>query len=116
MTVQLADLKNSVRVDVDTDDNLLQGYIKAAVAYLTNAIGADDANNTFYSRSDVSPLFDTATIALASAYYSNRDALTNVSAAPVPLVSDSIIYQLRAMWEDWQLSLSSDDSGEDDGN
>ncbi|WP_143806205.1 head-tail connector protein, partial [Oenococcus oeni] len=43
MTVQLADLKNSVRVDVDTDDNLLQGYIKAAVAYLTNAIGADDA-------------------------------------------------------------------------
>ncbi|WP_143809609.1 head-tail connector protein, partial [Oenococcus oeni] len=29
MTVQLADLKNSVRVDVDTDDNLLQGYIKA---------------------------------------------------------------------------------------
>ncbi len=26
MTVQLADLKNSVRVDVDTDDNLLQGY------------------------------------------------------------------------------------------
>ncbi len=116
MTVQLADLKNSVRVDVDTDDNLLQGYITAAVAYLTNAIGTDDANNTFYSRSDVSPLFDTATIALASAYYSNRDALTNVSAAPVPLVSDSIIYQLRAMWEDWQISLNPDDSGDDDGD
>ncbi|OIM17176.1 head-tail connector protein, partial [Oenococcus oeni] len=78
--------------------------------------GADDANNTFYSRSDVSPLFDTATIALASAYYSNRDALTNVSAAPVPLVSDSIIYQLRAMWEDWQISLNPDDSGDDDGD
>ncbi|MHA5104265.1 head-tail connector protein, partial [Oenococcus oeni] len=77
---------------------------------------ADDANNTFYSRSDVSPLFDTATIALASAYYSNRDALTNVSAAPVPLVSDSIIYQLRAMWEDWQISLNPDDSGDDDGD
>ncbi|MGL2324275.1 head-tail connector protein [Oenococcus oeni] len=115
MTVQLADLKNSVRVDADTDDNLLQGYIKAAVAYLTNAIGADDANNTFYSRSDVSPLFDTATIALASAYYSNRDALTNVSAAPVPLVSGNIIYQLRAMWEDWQLSLETT-TGDNDGD
>ncbi|OIK78495.1 head-tail connector protein [Oenococcus oeni] len=120
MTVQLADLKNSVRVDADTDDALLQGYITAAVAYLTNAIGADDANKTFYSRSDVSPLFDTATIALASAYYTNRDALTNVSATPVPLVSDSIIHQLRMMWEDWQLSLetnaSNSDTGDNDGN
>ncbi|KGH59032.1 DNA packaging protein, partial [Oenococcus oeni IOEB_9805] len=50
-----------------------------------------------------------------SAYYSNRDALTNVSAAPVPLVSDNIIYQLRAMWEDWQLSLETT-TGDNDGD
>ncbi|OIL58306.1 DNA packaging protein [Oenococcus oeni] len=116
MTVQIADLKNSVRVDVETDDDLLTGYLSAAIVYLKNAIGADDDKNTFYSRPDVSPLFDTATIALASAYYSNRDALTNVSAVPVPLVSDSIIYQLRAMWEEWQLSLPTASTGEDNGD
>ncbi len=115
MTVELADLKISLRVDIDTDNDILQSYIDSAVAFLKNAIGADDANNTFYSRSDVSPLFDTATLALAGTYYSNRSALTNISAVPVPLVSDNIIDQLRMMWEDWQLSLETT-KGDNDGN
>ncbi|AWT48009.1 DNA packaging protein [Oenococcus oeni] len=115
MTVELADLKISLRVDIDTDNDILQSYIDSAVAFLKNAIGADDANNTFYSRSDVSPLFDTATLALAGAYYSNRSALTNISAVPVPLVSDNIIDQLRMMWEDWQLSLETT-TGDNDGD
>ncbi|WP_257610625.1 hypothetical protein [Oenococcus oeni] len=41
--------------------------------------------------------------------------MTNISAVPVPLVSDNIIDQLRMIWEDWQLSLETT-TGDNDGD
>ncbi len=111
MTVLLADFKISQRVDNDEDDGLLQGYLNAANSYVINAIGADDANNTFYSRDDVKDLFNTAVQAIAGAYYQQRAALSNISVVTVSLVSDSIIDQLRAMWEQWQQSLEEQADG-----
>lgn len=105
MSVDLDTFKNSQRVDNDEDDSLLQGYLDAAKSYAINSIGSDDDNNTFYTRSDVSALFDTLVQALAGAYYSQRAALSESSVVPVTLVSDSIINQLRSMWNEWQLSL-----------
>lgn len=109
MTVLLADFKISQRVDNDEDDGLLQGYLNAANSYVINAIGADDASNTFYSCDDVVDLFNTAVSAQAGAYYQYRSALANTAAVPVTLVTDSIITQLRAMWEQWQQSLETSD-------
>ncbi|EJO02418.1 DNA packaging protein [Oenococcus oeni] len=111
MTVELDDFKISQRVDNDQDDNLIKGYLAAATAYVTNGVGADDDQATFYSRDDVRDLFDTAVQAIAGAYYQQRAALSNISVVPVSLVSDSIIDQLRAMWEQWQQSLEEQADG-----
>lgn len=105
MAVELEDFKNSQRIDTDTDDSLIKGYLLAAVSFLKNAIGTDDSQNTFYTRDDVTDLFDTATQALAGAYYQQRSSLSNTSIVVVDLVTNSIIDQLRAMWEDWQISI-----------
>ena len=105
MAVTLEAFKTSQRVDNDEDDSLINGYLKAAKSFAINAIGADDEKNTFYSRDDVTDLFDTLVQALAGAYYQQRSALSATTVVPVSLVSDSIINQLRAMWDEWQLSM-----------
>lgn len=105
MAVTLEAFKTSQRVDNDEDDSLINGYLGAAKSFAINAIGADDTANTFYSRDDVTDLFDTLVQALAGAYYQQRSALSATTVVPVSLVSDSIINQLRAMWDEWQLSM-----------
>ncbi|MFT8497089.1 head-tail connector protein [Leuconostoc pseudomesenteroides] len=105
MAVTLEAFKTSQRVDNDEDDGLINSYLSAAKSFAINAIGADDTANTFYSRADVIDLFDTLVQALAGAYYQQRSALSATSVVPVSLVSDSIINQLRAMWDEWQLSM-----------
>lgn len=105
LAVTLEAFKTSQRVDNDEDDGLINGYLSAAKSFAINAIGADDTKNTFYSRDDVTDLFDTLVQALAGAYYQQRSALSATSVVPVSLVSDSIINQLRAMWDEWQLSM-----------
>ncbi|SYW16203.1 head-tail connector protein [Oenococcus oeni] len=110
MTVVLDQLKNSLRVETTDDDIQLQNYIVSAQNYLINAIGTDDANNTFYSDSGNASLFDTAVIAIASGYYLYRTALSNQTAVPIDLATNSIISQLRAKWDVWQQSLTDGNS------
>lgn len=96
MTVVLADLKTSLRLDSSADDTLLNGYILAAENYVKNAIGTDE--DGFYSQDTVAPLFDVAVIALSSGYYTFRTSLSLVQAFPVDLATDSIIAQLRGVY------------------
>ncbi|CUW06583.1 head-tail connector protein [Leuconostoc gasicomitatum] len=96
MTVELADLKISLRIDSSADDKLLDGYILAAGNYVKNAIGTDEPD--FYNDLTVAPLFDVAVIALASGYYTFRTSLSLVQSFPVDLATDSIITQLRGVY------------------
>ncbi|SPJ44098.1 head-tail connector protein [Leuconostoc carnosum] len=96
MTVELADLKTSLRIDSSADDILLKGYQSAAENYVKNAIGTDE--DDFYNQDTVTPLFDVAVIALASGYYTFRTSLSLVQAFPVDLATDSIIAQLRGVY------------------
>lgn len=96
MTVDLDTLKVSLRIDTDTDDDLLRGYRMAAEQYIKNAVGTDQ--DGFFVRDDVEPLFDTAVTALVGGYYSFRTSLSLVQSYPVDLATDSIIAQLRGVY------------------
>ncbi len=104
MTVALVDLKNSVRVDSTDDDNLLTSYLLAAQKYVTNAVGADDATGSFYTQDTVSSLYDVAVLALATGYYTYRTPLSAVSATPIDLSTNSIIGQLRGLYDEWEVA------------
>ncbi|MFT8879252.1 MAG: head-tail connector protein [Oenococcus sp.] len=104
MTILLADIKNSLKVDYDDDDGLLTRYLAAATAFITSAVGEDDANNDFYSQSNVQPLFETAVMSLVGTYYTYRASVSNLGAIPVDLTMSSIIGQLRGLYDTWTIA------------
>ena len=97
----LADLKLSLRIDDDTDDALLKGYLAAAESYIKNAV-AEEAPEDFWTRVDVSDLANTATLALAATYYNNRQVITTTSVNPIDLTLNAIIGVLRGKYVRYQ--------------
>lgn len=87
-------LKDSLRLEGNDDDALLTGYLNAAQNYIQDAIGQDVEK--FY---EDNPLYDTAVIALASSYYTNRVATSSTQVYTVNLVLRSIIGQLRGKYD-----------------
>lgn len=98
MTVTADFFKNAYHVDIDDDDALITSYISSATNYVTNAVGAD-TDGKFYEDSRVSDLFDTAVLSLAGTYYQYRLALSDTQAYPVDLTVNSIIGQLRGLYD-----------------
>lgn len=88
-------VREMLYLDDDSDDQLLDSYIKAAQAFIHNAIG-DDING-FYADDHVSSLVTLAVMSLAGTYYQNRLALSDVQAYRVDLTMNSIIGQLRGL-------------------
>ena len=86
-------VRDMLYLDDDSDDRLLDSYIKAAQAFVHNAVGEDV--NGFYDDSHVSSLVTLAVMSLAGTYYQNRLALSDVQAYRVDLTMNSIIGQLR---------------------
>lgn len=82
-------------MDGDQDDQLVQGYLDAAKAFVKGAIGDDDS---FYRLPDVKPLFESAVTALAATYYQYRLSLSDTQTYPVDLTVNSIIGQLRGRY------------------
>lgn len=82
-------------LDDDSDDNLIETYVKAAQSFVHNAVG-DDVNG-FYDDEQVSSLVNLAVMSLAGTYYQNRLALSDVQTYPVDLTVNSIIGQLRGL-------------------
>ncbi|WP_125766120.1 head-tail connector protein [Levilactobacillus mulengensis] len=93
----LDDLKLSLRLDGDADDELLKGYLNTAESYIKQAIGTE--LDSFYEDASVVDLFNTAVLALASAYYNYRSSLVPTTAISVNLPVDSIIGQLRGLYD-----------------
>lgn len=111
MTVQLTDLKTSLRIDEADDDGLLTGYLTTALFYIKNAV-AKRAPDDFWALADVSALTDTATIALASGYFMSRTPLSQVQLFPVDLAVNSIIGQLRGLYDVYVTDLEDENANQ----
>ena len=88
-------VREMLYLDDDSDDSLIETYVKAAQSYVHNAVGADV--NGFYDDVQVSSLVNLAVMSLAGTYYQNRLALSDVQTYPVDLTVNSIIGQLRGI-------------------
>lgn len=96
MSVTVEDIKNMMAVDGNDDDILIEGYLTAATSFVKNAIGSDE---TFFEKEDVVPLFDVAVKALAGSYYQYRIALSDTQTYAIDLTLNSIIGQLRGLYD-----------------
>ena len=88
-------VKNVLYLDGNDDDPLLSSYVRAAYAFVHNAIGKDV--NDFYADTNVDSLVNTAVVSLAATYFQNRLALSDTQTFPIDLTVNSIIGQLRGM-------------------
>ncbi|MDN6452839.1 MAG: head-tail connector protein [Lactiplantibacillus plantarum] len=102
MAADLKTLKSSLRIDGNDDDELLKGYLSAATSYIEQAIGDENGVTGFYEMEDVDDLFETAVYALAGSYWYYRTSITSNAVNPVDLVVDSIIGQLRGLYNQKQ--------------
>lgn len=100
---RLNSVKQILYVDGDDDDELLSTYITVADSFVRDAIGT---NQEFYQSEEVKPRFDLAVESLAASYYENRLALSDTQTYPVDLTVNSIIGQLRGLYEAKYLSQS----------
>lgn len=88
-------VKLMLYLDGNDDDQLIDTYVKAAHAFIRNAIG--EVNPAFYADQRVSFLVEVAEISLAGTYYQNRLALSDTQTYPIDLTVNSIIGQLRGL-------------------
>ena len=88
-------VKKVLYLDGNDDDPLLSSYVRAAYAFVHNAVG-DDVNE-FYSDTYVSSLVEMATVSLAATYFQNRLSLSDTQTFPIDLTVNSIIGQLRGI-------------------
>lgn len=86
MAVTVDDLKNSLRIEITDDDEMLQTYIDTAEEYVQNAVN-ENVNLSQYKQ------FDFAVSLLAQFWYLNRD--TDMTKTPYQVVS--MIEQLRGL-------------------
>lgn len=102
-------VRDMLYLDDDSDDQLLDSYIKAAQSFIHNAVGEDV--NGFYSDANVSSLVTLAVMSLAGTYYQNRLALSDVQAYQIDLTMNSIIGQLRGLRDTFAEKEVGDGSG-----
>lgn len=93
---RVAEVRGMLYLDDDSDDGLLSRYVKAADAFVRNAIGDADG---FYADPRVKDLFAEAVEALAATYFENRLSLSDTQAYPVDLTVNSVIAQLRGIYD-----------------
>lgn len=86
MAVTVDDIKNSLRIEITDDDDMIKTYIDTAKEYVQNAV-KKDADLSKYKQ------FDFAVSLLAQFWYLNRD--TDMKKTPYQVVS--MIEQLRGL-------------------
>ena len=96
MSVTVEDIKSMMAVDGNDDNTLIESYLTAATSFVKNAIGSDEA---FYEKADVATLFDVAVKVLAGSYYQYRIALSDTQTYAIDLTLNSIIGQLRGLYD-----------------
>ena len=98
--VSVGEFENAFHIDDTQEDSaLISGYITAAQNYVVNAVG-EDIDSNFYSDERVASLFKTAVMSLAGTYYQYRLALSDVQTYEINLTLNSIIGQLRGLWDE----------------
>lgn len=105
--VSVDDVKDVLYLDGNADDGLIKSYIDTASQFIKSAVGDND---DFYTKPNVSALFDSAVKALAATYYQYRLALSDIQTFPINMTVNSIIGQLRGRYE---LEVGDDDETSD---
>ncbi|MDU3800130.1 MAG: head-tail connector protein [Streptococcus sp.] len=95
MSVTKNDVMLALNLDESDDVALIQAYITTAETYIKNAVGNADG---FFEQEEVTYLYDTAVLALASSYYTYRVALSDTTTYPIDLTLNSIVSQLRGLY------------------
>lgn len=103
MSVSKETIMQTLNLDETDDTALIPAYIESAKQYIINAVGSD---SKFYDLENVSPLFDTAIIALTSSYFTYRVALTDTVTYPINLTLNSIIGQLRGLYSTYSEAVA----------
>lgn len=98
-TEELDQLKLSLRLDSNEDDELLRLYIDTAKGFIYGAIGRDEEYKDFFEIEEVRKMLTTAVIAQATGYYNARTSITNIPMSPVNLAVNSIIGQIRYRYD-----------------
>lgn len=108
MSVDLDTLKQNLRIDGNEDDTLLQNDLLAATIFVKNAVGDlnDTDTKTFFTLPNVSPLIDTAILALASSYYENSSSTSTIAVHTVDAPVNAMIGTLRGMYNSYLEGLS----------
>lgn len=92
-----AQLKTSLRIDGNEEDELLNAYVLAAKVFVKNAV-TNDPKFIVSNNVEVYNLYTMAVLALAGAYYTYRIALVDTQTYPIDLTLNSIISQLRGVY------------------
>lgn len=92
--MDLAEIKNYLRIDHSLDDVLIDTFKNAAESYIYSSIEKQEVDDK---------RFDLAVLLLIGHFYNNRSATTNENIQNLPLGVTSLIHQLRG--------LGSDDNG-----
>lgn len=100
-------VRNSLRLDSQDDDELLQLLIKTARADVINQVG--ERIDTFFDGNDI---FDTAVMVEVSHLYTNRQAVSTQETYEVPMVMYSLI---NSMKDDYRYQVAQLDKEDDDG-
>ncbi|MEY8293675.1 head-tail connector protein [Limosilactobacillus caviae] len=97
--VSVAQIKQALYLDGDEDDSLIKNYITVAEQFVKNAVGGSDK---FFEDKTVQPLYDMAVQSLAATYYQYRLALTDTQLFTNNATVNSIIGQLRGVYETYE--------------
>lgn len=100
-------VRNSLRLDSQDDDELLNLLIKTARADVINQVG--ERIDTFFDDNDI---FNTAVMVEVSHLYTNRQAVSTQETYEVPMVMYSLI---NSMKDDYRYQVVQLDKEDDDG-
>ena len=102
-------VKDVLYLDGDDDDVLLSLYVRAAFSFVHSAIGEDV--NGFYEDTNVDSLVMMSVVSLAATYFQNRLSLSDTQTFPIDLTVNSIIGQLRGLYDTFA-EKGDEDNGE----
>lgn len=89
--VKIEDVKNSLRIDHDLDDNLITQLIDTASSYIKSAIDSEAIEGEIEGYKQ----FDWAVSLLAQHWYLNRQEATSER---MPITVQSLIQQMRGAY------------------
>lgn len=101
-------IKTSLRIDDEVDDEVLLRLLNTAKATVVNAIGPD---NEFYQQEQIKPLYETAITMLVDHYNRFRGTVTSQSVKEIPYGVNTFILQLKPAYRVFERNKGGVDNG-----